>query len=522
MKRVVVCRSILFVLFALLLASCSAVQDIVSGGAVEESAVAQAVPTEAPTQVPTATPPPTETPLPTATPKPVDAGVAAEGTRAVEIGAMQGHLLIATSADGLAVDTIWRISADGQDARKLVSGMSIIMPWEAALDELVSPDQAVMAVITTTDVYRYADLRLELLDLDTGELEVVTPLTSPDTEPGNGDFEYIWDDPNFQVMRAFTELNSVTWSPDGSLLAFMGAIDGPSSDLYVYSTVDKSITRLTDGPSQGIHPVFSPDGKYIVHAGVGSLGTGAGYLMEGVWAAAADGSEVISLYDPSRSGDEVFVGWDSPGMLIVYSWSAALGSYNLRRVSLLDQHVEPIYEGSFGELAYDPSTHTMLISVYQYLAQAVEGSNPGVYFIDASGSITQIDQSEGSLLAYSPEAGAFLVWTGGNRSIQVNTDGSFSMLPTPTDREPVVSADGYYRAWSSNYSENGGLWIGPGDDPAQVFDGPVMYPVWHPYSNLIAFISEGTLYFAAAEDFDPIPVTGGVDSSNWWPPAWID
>ncbi len=519
MKRCI-CWSILFVLFALLLASCSGAQDIVSEGAAVDQAAPTGtpteVPTEAPTETPTAPPAPTETPEPV---KPIDAGVAAEGTRAVEIDTLQGHLLIATSADGLTVDTIWRISADGQQARKLVSGVSIIMPWDAELDQLVSPNQTKMAVITTTDVQLYADLTLQLLDLATGRFEIVTPLTSPLTEP-DPSADFIWDDPNFQVVRAITELNSVAWSPDGKLLAFMGAIDGPSSDLYVYSMTDRIITRLTDGPSQGIHPVFSPDGKYIVHAGVGSLGTGAGYSMEGVWAAAADGSEVISLYDPSLSGDEVFVGWESPGTLVVYSWSAAFGPNNLRRVSLIDQHVEPIYEGPFGDVAYDPDSGTAVITLDQYQAQGVGGVEPGVYFIAPDGSVEQIDKSDSYRPVFSPEAGAFFVYTSAYNAVQVNTDGTFQQLLNPTDRTPVVSADGYYRAWSSNY-EDGGLWIGPGVDPVPVFDGPVVYPTWHPDSDLIAFISEGTLYFAAAENFDPILITVGIDPTNWQP-VWID
>ncbi|MBN1122759.1 MAG: PD40 domain-containing protein [Anaerolineae bacterium] len=503
---------------ALLLVACSAAQDAVSEGAAAEAAEALPAPTETPTVPPLPTVAPTEPPASEQV-EPVEVEVEPAGPRTVEIETLEGHLLVATSADGLTVDTIWLADASGKQVRKLVDNVSIIMPWDAELDQLVSPNQTIMAVITTANVERYEDLWLELLDLETGMLIPITPLTSFDTEPGSGDYEYIWDDPNFQVVRAFTELNSVAWSPDGQLLAFMGAIDGPTSDLYVYSMAEKSISRLTDGPSQGIHPVFSPDGKYIVHAGVGSLGTGAGYSMEGVWAAAADGSEVLSLYDPSRSGDEVFVGWESPGTLIVYSWSAAYGPHNLRRVTILNQLVEPIYEGAFGDIAYDPETHTAVFTLDQYMAE-VDGSQPGVFFIASDGTVSQIDKSDSYRPVYSPEAGAFFVWTSAYNALQVNTDGSFVQLPNPTDRTPVVSPDGYYRAWSTNYSD-GGLWIGPGVDPMPVFDGPVIYPTWHPTSDLIAFISADTLYFAAAEDFDVIMVAKGIDPTNWQP-AWID
>ena len=49
--------------------------------------------------------------------------------------------------------------------------------------------------------------------------------------------------------------NNVAWQPgDGQLLAFVGAIKGPTSDLYVYDTQTETITQLTDGPSHAIDP----------------------------------------------------------------------------------------------------------------------------------------------------------------------------------------------------------------------------------------------------------------------------
>lgn len=35
------------------------------------------------------------------------------------------------------------------------------------------------------------------------------------------------------------------WSPDGRYLAFLGAIEGPSSDVYVYDTATDRVQRLT-------------------------------------------------------------------------------------------------------------------------------------------------------------------------------------------------------------------------------------------------------------------------------------
>ena len=63
-------------------------------------------------------------------------------------------------------------------------------------------------------------------------------------------------------------ITRVAWQPgDGRLLAFIGASNGPTADLYLYDTQTREITQLTDGPSQAVLPVWSPDGQYILHLG---------------------------------------------------------------------------------------------------------------------------------------------------------------------------------------------------------------------------------------------------------------
>ena len=52
-------------------------------------------------------------------------------------------------------------------------------------------------------------------------------------------------------------------SPDGSKLIWTVA-QGPSADLWIYDWRRGSKTRLTDGKDVYAHPVWSPDGRYVV------------------------------------------------------------------------------------------------------------------------------------------------------------------------------------------------------------------------------------------------------------------
>lgn len=60
-----------------------------------------------------------------------------------------------------------------------------------------------------------------------------------------------------------------SWSPDGSKIAFGGAINpdlinGTTSDIYVLNLVDNSTTRIVSQPGPDSSPIWSPDGSQIV------------------------------------------------------------------------------------------------------------------------------------------------------------------------------------------------------------------------------------------------------------------
>jgi Tol biopolymer transport system component len=79
------------------------------------------------------------------------------------------------------------------------------------------------------------------------------------------------------------------WSPGGSLLAFVGALNGASFDVYTYDFLGGAITRLSDQPSNAYSLNWSPDGRYLVYEGFNFSGM-SGPNIAGIWAVKADGT----------------------------------------------------------------------------------------------------------------------------------------------------------------------------------------------------------------------------------------
>lgn len=425
-------------------------------------------------------------------------------------------LLFATSQSGVVADALWAVGEDLSAARPLVSGVQIAVPIDWDLSAAVSPDGRNLAYLTTSDPFGLQGLALNLLDLAAGETRAVTALTTPATEPDAAD---PIGDPRLDIVRAIAEVNSLAWSPDGQRLAFVGAMNGTSADLYVYSLADGAITQLTDGAGQALAPTWSPDGRWIAHLAVGGLGTGAGYDVQGAWAAAADGSEVKLLYEPD-SGAEVWVAWTGPDTLLLHSWLPMCGPESLRTLAIDSGEVHVLWPTPFSQVAADPASGAALITVDQYTAACGMPGEMGTFLVNPDGTWAKVDDGDSYQPVWSEAAGAFFALAG-DGAIRVSLDGQVEALTSPARVVPIVAPGGEVLAFASALPDESGLWVGPDAETVTLVTGdPVVFPTWSPDGEQLVYFSGEALYAAAAPDFAPRLVAEGVGVTDVRP-VWV-
>ncbi|MBM4425152.1 MAG: hypothetical protein FJ030_17525 [Chloroflexi bacterium] len=443
--------------------------------------------------------PPTESQPPTSTPQ-----VVVFPTPDVPLS-QAGPWLLATDDNGL-----WAVNPDGSGFTNLFD-KKVVSPWYE-FSTAISPDGHHLAFVTADEPQQYIGLRLILLTLPEGTTQILTPLMKPDVDPF-ADFS----DPAFEAARAIGDYASAAWSPDGRKLAFIGAQDGPSSDLYVYSLDDGSITRLTDGPSQTYGLSWSPDGKYIVHAGVESFGTGAGYSLVGMWAARADGSGVETLYLPS-GGDERVIGWIDNETFITSSWFITCGTSLLRTYNIPARSEKILRRECVDSYAFDPVSKTLVYSVSTTLSDFLEDKTTGVYFwnpsLDQPRAISEI--ANASNVSWSPESKLFYFGFEGGQATAIDLRGTPASVPVGITDPPAVSSAGDY-AW---IDDNFTLQItDPSGQTRAVFDGATGPLAWSADGQSFFFTdNRASLHVARKPDFTAEKIT---DLSNVGDFAWL-
>jgi len=329
-------------------------------------------------------------------------------------------------------------------------------------------------------------------------------------------------DLDMETMRAIVEAKSMAFSPDGHFLAFMGAIDDSTSDLYLYSLDSFETTQLTDGPSQAYQPVWSPDGKYIVHTGVSTFGSGAGSTMTGVWAAQADNSNMKTLYDPSGSGSEKIVGWVDDQTFVVHSWDISCGAHNLRTFNIDTQESTNLWAESFRSIAFDQSNAVAVLSSKD--GECSPDGGAGIYIVPTDGNAPQrIVEDTSPQVIWSQDANLFLILGDfGSWSLAVDSRGQFIDLDMPQGVQvfPAIAPGSRDLAWAGK-----SLWIGPllgsiDNPPKEIFNEPVYTVTWAPDGQSVIFFADSGLYIAHQPDYTPLLIADGLNNRNGYS-GWI-
>lgn len=249
----------------------------------------------------------------------------------------------------------------------------------------ISPDGKLVAFLSEKDLF---SVDLYLADAQSGK--IIRKLTSRETNSHIDEFSYIESAGTFsgdskkfafsifsggrnklmivdvssgktlltESMGDIIEFANITWSPDGSNIAFSGLKDG-YSDIYTFNLETKKITQLTNDLYSDYHPSFSRDGKKIVFS-TDRISLQSGY--EGV--DIPMGMAIIDLQNQQISTIDIFPGANNLNPQFgesdrkIYFLSNRDGFRNLYRYTIENSEIEQLtdyFTGISGITEYSPA-----------------------------------------------------------------------------------------------------------------------------------------------------------------------
>lgn len=419
---------------------------------------------------------------------------------------------------------LWAVNKDGSGLTQLSTDPVI------NFQVVKSPDQQGRIVFMTgvwvsqTRTLPYFEgLTLKEIIYPGWQIRTITRLTSEKTEPtldnmttpGNAD---VW---HINRAIAWDGLSFVP-SPDGKQLAFIGAMDGSSADVYDYDFEDASITRLTNGPTQAFNPVWSPDGTFIVHLAVNHFGTGAGDDLDSVWAVDSNGQLAEKLYNTTAysSANEVFRGWLDNTTFLVNSGDPQVGKKFLRVVDIGTGSTSILQNDCFDGAAVEPQSG-MIVMVS---SSCTSKGKQGIYMRTRSDTEwRRISEVASSVVYWSNVGHYFLVWTEANYWLSVSLSGEIGRIAGPGNAQIEVAPDGKTLAWFdfASAARPAGLWLGVSDqDPAQVYDHDVNGVIWTPDSSGLFFMTDDGLNVVVFPEGKPSRVPRMLYTYPIWRGEW--
>lgn len=311
------------------------------------------------------------------------------------------------------------------------------------------------------------------------------------------------------------------WSPDGGSLAFVGAIDGDTADVYTYSVATGVVTQLTSGPSQAGAPSWSPDGKYVVHFGRETFPDVSGnYEILGMWAARADGSKASAVENVSFGVGSWIPGWDQsdPSRFFLTSWDSDCWGKDLQLVDLETGKVLRIWEGGVRDAKVSPRGGGLILMGARSCtdpAQVIRVLPDLELRVEAVGTPDAVAWLDDTTAGDTPQAVAHTDW--GWYLFPVG--GEATQLSAPPGR---VGLAGLAPGTDTLLWTGDGLWTGKLDDPSaapvQVFDRPVDWVIASQGAAHLVFFSGGEIWAASASSgYQPVQVGEAVGLMIGWP-----
>lgn len=321
------------------------------------------------------------------------------------------------------------------------------------------------------------------------------------------------DDDLYQMV--LNRLCRIRWSPEGRYMAFAAALDGPSTDLYVYDILTDAVRRLSNEPEHVVVFGWSPDSQWIIYAEADAgEDLPPGYAMvypvgyEGVALRAAavesgETRELIAFTNPLRFK---LLAWASPTIFFLALFDVTGYPVGLQSVDLESRQVQVLYDGPSVRSDADGESGTVAFTVW-----AEDQTAGGIYVIDAtqgeqlmiSESFAQIPLSE--FIVWSPQLGRYL--TESHAGVLVfESSGEVTQRFDQETCLPEPSPDGVWLAfsicnqWSGINRPGLRLYSTEGDFVQTVSEDDIQDIAWRPDSTGLFYIdgSSQMIYFDLA------------------------
>jgi hypothetical protein len=324
-----------------------------------------------------------------------------------------------------------------------------------------------------------------------------------------------------QALLAVCEEHGIAWTKDGQFAAFTAALDGDSSDIYLYDPAKATAERMTVRYRQNLTPFWSPDNAWLIFQEAVTI------TSEGAWEITAVSDVSMPHYATTRflymppvgSLGDVMVGWLNDKIFLSYSRGPE-GFYNLRQVDLERGKETIVFEGHFSSLAFDPDNKMIALNIDTEDAQA-NGMYPGIYLSTSGGSpFTQMFSGDFTSLAWSSEGRMFLA--AGGRGIS-GFDAGGSRLTLPNESGLVFSqGQSWLIAWNDANDRPGvRLYTAQGSLLQNVSDIKVSDVIWQPDSKGFYLVSAEGLYQVRFPLLKPVLISTDVYQGEDFHAAWL-
>lgn len=523
-------RALLFTVACVLLAGCGSAGVGKLTGTVVPSPVTAATATST-LLAPVAS---TERALLTNAPEPATtATIIPSATPDVPLSANGPWLVFLASVDQWGIQYLWAINADGSGLARLID--------EPVLNFRVRPHSSAAGGVTIAYITgvgrgseKYGGYELKLISIPGGEARTIVPLVNASIDPED---KITLDN----LVVAINEGSGLTWSPDGSRLAFVGMLNDSSVDAYSYDYAQGEVSRMSSLPTHSYDLSWSPDGSHLLYKEFIGIGMSGPEEWGGYWSVKADGSGAQMLSQSATSDsygwlssteiilDRSVGTWDDPEMAI-YTANIETGDSALILRDIFDRAVFSRERNTWLlTQLYEPELDIPLV-MYQY-GKRTEIPGHGIVDIFWSGEDDAFFGQSNDGMLYAISASGEIT----EASMQFEADVP-GMLPAR-----AISPDGQWWAWYGYafYEGSSRLWVGkpmttpllclasdiyPEDSP--YYNGPLFTDVtWSLDSQrLFVLTFEHGLLSLEQPDFEPARIVMGLrpySTRHDWQATWI-